>query len=348
MLKILAPKGEVFPYLERAKEYLLASATENVADYFIEIRDQACPVRIEWQSTDESAAKFLVQYARKRDFSDVISVEADGVNSIDVYNLYKSSEYFVKVTAFDKNGGLLSCAESTFQTTSLGPRVMMIENICNVRDFGGYETSSGKTLAQGVAYRGGSLTPLPRNPLDTMITDDGKAYMRDVLGIKAEIDLRSEEESGIPLAQGSVIPGVKLQYLTINGYDAAMKEPERFRKVFSAFADKSNYPLYYHCTAGSDRTGTVTFLLYAFLGVSEFDCIKSHEFSSFSIYGERNTKTGESSEWFRSFYDRLQSEYAGDTLQEKAKNYLRAIGVTQSEMDNIKGIFFGEIPIPKR
>lgn len=344
MLKILSPTGEVFPYIENAKKYLQAGAEANVADYFVEVRNAFVPIQVEWQYEGEPAENFLVEYARERDFSDKISLKTAGdARVVDLYNLYKASNYFMRITAFDKNGRVLERAFGEFQTTSLGPRVMNFDGICNVRDFGGYETMDGKKIVQGIAYRGGSVTPLPRDPLDTTLTKKGMAYMRDVLGIKTEIDLRSTEESGV--GEEGFIPGVKLIYATINGYDAAMKEPERFRKVFSLFADKNNYPLYYHCTAGSDRTGTVTFLLRALLGESELACIKDHEFSSFSIYGERNTKTGESSEWFHWFYDRLTSEYEGDTLQEKTVSYLHSIGVTQEEIETIKGIFFGDILI---
>ena len=344
MLKIIAPKGEVFPYIDNAKQYLLADVDAKVSDYFIEVRNPFVPVQIVWEYEGVGVERFLVEYATKGDFSDVLTVETAGnVRSVELYNLYKASDYFVRVTALDCLGKSLESAEGGFFTTALGPRVMNFDGICNVRDFGGYETLDGKKIVQGVAYRGGSVTPLPRDPLDTVLTEKGKAYMRDTLGIKTEIDLRSTEESGI--GEESIIPGVKLIYATINGYDAAMKEPERYRKVFSLFADKNNYPLYYHCTAGSDRTGTVTFILRALLGESELACIKDHEFSSFSIYGERNTKTGESGGWFHLFYDRLMAEYEGKTLQEKVVNYLLSIGVTVEEMNNIKGIFFGEIPV---
>lgn len=344
MLKIIAPIGEVFPYLENAKRYLQAGGDANVADYFITVRNAFVPIQVVWQYEEEPVEKFLVEYARERDFSDKISLETSGeTRSVDLYNLYKASEYFVRISGLDKNGKVMESAVGCFETTSLGPRVMDFDGICNVRDFGGYKTADGKEILQGIAYRGGSVTPLPRDPLDTTLTEKGMAYMRDTLGIKTEIDLRSVEESGV--SEEGFIPGIRLIYATINGYDAAMKEPERFRKVFSLFADKDNYPLYYHCTAGADRTGTITFLLRALLGETKLACVKDHEFSSFSIYGERNTKTGESSEWFHLFYDRLMAEYEGETLQEKVVNYLYSIGVTKEEMDNIKGIFFGEISV---
>ena len=170
MLKILSPTGEVFPYIENAKKYLRAGADANVADYFVEVRNPQVPVQIVWDYSGKKAQKFLVEYATREDFADGISVEVSGeTRSLDVYNLYKASNYFMRITAFDKDGRVLERAFGEFQTTSLGPRVMNFDGICNVRDFGGYETMDGKKIVQGIAYRGGSVTPLPRNPLDTTI-----------------------------------------------------------------------------------------------------------------------------------------------------------------------------------
>ena len=170
MLKILSPTGEVFPYIENAKKYLQAGAEANVADYFVEVRNAFVPIQVEWQYEGEPAENFLVEYARERDFSDKISLKTAGdARVVDLYNLYKASNYFMRITAFDKNGRVLERAFGEFQTTSLGPRVMNFDGICNVRDFGGYETMDGKKIVQGIAYRGGSVTPLPRDPLDTRV-----------------------------------------------------------------------------------------------------------------------------------------------------------------------------------
>ena len=180
MLKILSPTGEVFPYIESAKKYLLADADANVADYFEVVRNQQAPVQVTWQYEGDGVEKFLVQYATKGDFSDAITVETAGnERSVDLYNLYKSSDYFVRVTAYNQTEEALESADGGFQTTSLGPRVMNVEGVCNVRDFGGWKTMDGRTIVQGLAYRGGSPMPLPRDPLDTVITDMGKAFVRD-------------------------------------------------------------------------------------------------------------------------------------------------------------------------
>ena len=165
MLTILSPIGEVFPYLENAKRFLQAGAGANPVDYYAEVFNAYLPVSFAWKYEGEGVEKFLVEYARKEDFSDAITVETTGsIRSVDLYNLYKASDYFVRVIAYNKQGEVLESAESGFYTTALGPRVMNIDGICNVRDFGGWKTEDGREIVQGIAYRGGSLTPLPRDP----------------------------------------------------------------------------------------------------------------------------------------------------------------------------------------
>ena len=345
-LKILSPTGEVFPYAENAKGYLQAGEKGCIADYYIKGQENPyIPVQIQWQFHGPNVVKFLVWRAIKPDFSDAIAVETDGdARVVDLYNLYKATKYYVCVRAYDKDGKVLGSAESAFQTTSLGPRVIRAEGIYNVRDIGGYQTMFGKPILQGVAYRGGALTVSPTAPeFRSILTEEGKRCLSAQLGIKAELDLRTEKESDVPLGQGSVIPNATLTYITSDGYEKIFDRQyaEAYRKVFSYMSRKENYPLYYHCTAGSDRTGSVSYILLAFLGVSALECRQDYEFSSFCIYGLRGT---EDANCGLRYYDmcRLLNEYEGATLQEKAENYMRWLGVTQEEMDSIKHIFLGE------
>jgi hypothetical protein len=116
---------------------------------------------------------------------------------------------------------------------------------------------------------------------------------------------------------------------------------QSYRQLFSTLAVKENYPIYMHCTGGADRTGTVSFLLNAMLGVSELECIQDYELTSFSVYEERNTRSGPYAKYYEEFRAQLDA-YAGDTLQEKAEAYLIRIGVTKAEIDSIKAIMHGE------
>ena len=339
--------GEVFPYLDSIKGYLQAGAGAVVGDYYQNVSSQWAPVKIEWKWTATGAGKFLVEYATKADYSDAIAVEAGARDrSSEVYNLYKATTYYVRVSAFTRKGELVEKQEGEFYTTDLGPRFMKVDDVRNVRDLGGYTTTDGKTLAQGIAYRGGCLTIPPNNGQMNQISEAGKAYMSDVMGIKTEIDFRTAQEAGITLEQGSVIPGATLHYLTLNGYGEIFKGwyDGEMLQFFTMLSDENNYPFYIHCTGGADRTGTVIYLLHTFLGVSELECLQGYELTSFSSYGLRDTKSGGYKESWDAFMEKLNA-YAGNTKQEKAETWMRLIGVTQSQMDKIKAIFYGEVEV---
>ena len=170
--------------------------------------------------------------------------------------------------------------------------------------------------------------------------------MSEVMGIKSEIDFRTASESGITVEQGSLIPGASLTYITINGYGDIFKDwyDEEMLQFFTMLSDENNYPFYIHCTGGADRTGTVIYLLHTFLGVSELECLQGFEVTSFSSYGLRDTKSGGYKESWDAFMEKLNA-YAGATKQEKAGAWMRSIGVTQRQMDNIKAIFYGEVEV---
>ena len=106
----------------------------------------------------------IIEYATKKDFSDAISVEASAAKrSVDIYNLFKSTTYHVRITAVNTQGEPLHTAIGAFETTDLGPRFMYVDDVRNLRDIGGYVTEDGHVLAQGIAYRGGSPTAPPGN-----------------------------------------------------------------------------------------------------------------------------------------------------------------------------------------
>ena len=339
-LTMTAPSGEVFPYVEKARQYLAAGEGADVGDYYVDVDNPQVPITVEWEAEGITASKYLVEYATNENFTDALAVEVRGTASaVGLYNLYKATTYYVRISALDEQGDVIKKDYGEFYTTSLGPRVMDIEGVHNVRDLGGYETSLGKTIVQGIAYRGGSLTNPPKDShFNNDITEAGKKYMSEGMGIKAELDFRTPEESGV--VGGSVIPGAELTYITLGGYTSAFGSVA-YRKFFSYLADENNYPLYYHCTGGADRTGTVTFMLHALLGVSELECIQGFAFTTYSIYKYR---AAEGQLYWKEFQDmvaRLKA-YEGDTFQEKAENYVLSLGVTELEIYNIKAIFFGE------
>lgn len=329
-LTIVEGRGEVYPYHDRIKEWLSAPFGTDVADYYFETENQAKGIVLSWEYDGADAASFTLSYGERgcREEQKTEIVLGERITRYELFNLYKDTQYDWSITVTTDNGTSITKEES-FKTTSLGPRTLQIQDIYNTRDVGGYITESGKKTKQGLMIRGSEVP----------------GYLREVskkelqpLGIKTDLDIRGfGEESGYK--KESPIPGAQLKYVLITGYMGAFSLTENYKEVFSTMANEENYPMYVHCTAGADRTGTVIFLVNALLGVPETLLIQDFEFTSFSKWGIRSHLGGEEEYGpaFREFLGRLKT-YKGETLAEKTENYMLSIGVTQTEIDNIRAI----------
>lgn len=331
-------QGEVSPYAEKMQNWLSARAKNgevDVATYAVGVNNQAAPITLAWEFTSRYAAEKVVLEYGVKSATEKTRVELSGeVCSYELYNLYKATTYTWTVTgSFAKGEDCTASGE--FTTTDVGPRVMKIDGIYNVRDAGGWQTASGKRVKQGLLYRGGALEA-GDGYSQPSLKKDGKKYMSEVLQIKTELDLRGAEAD-----KASRITNATLRGIAVSGYaDAFSTHKDGYKEVFSFMAKKENYPMYVHCTGGADRTGTTIFLLNALLGVSENDLIVDYETTSFSIYGARSTKSGTYAPMFREFLTKLKA-FDGETLSEKTEKYMLSIGVTQTEIDNIRAIFLG-------
>ncbi len=342
-LTIVSPSGEVYPYIENVKKYLSAGNDAKVEDYYVKTENAYAPVTIEWKNTYKNVETIKIEYSLNSDFSEAETAETEGHKTrYNLYNLYKASKYYVRVTAYIK-GGETATAVSEFETTDNGPRMMKIDGIYNVRDLGGYLTESGERTKQGLFYRGGALSKSTIQAFDFVsLTEKGKKFMSEELGVKTDVDLRSAAEN-LNLTE-SPIPEANLEYYGVGGYLSAFSDKEGFARLFAALSDKSRYPVYMHCTGGADRTGTVSFLINALLGVDERTLIQDYELTSFSVYsGDINDVRSINSKVysFKPFVEKLKT-FEGETLSEKTKNYMLSIGVTETQIYNIKAIMLGK------
>lgn len=328
---MIAP-DTAYPYNDQAKAYLTAE-NPTVDDYAVLMTDSAQDIKIVLECPVEGA-KFKVEYGTRADYSDAVTVNTTG-KSIAVNNLLRNTKYYVRITA--TANGITRQAESSFKTADIGPRVMTVGGITNVRDLGGYETSFGKTTLQGLAFRGAQLDIKGTSRL----TAQGAELLGTDIALGLEIDLRTASETG-GLTK-SIVTSAKYLNSRIGSYTAAFSsdQKELFRQIFASYADVNNYPIYVHCVYGADRTGTVCYILNALLGVDEKTLIQDYEFTTFSDAGLRSAATNAEMKAFLTSFNAL----SGSTPAEKAENYLLSIGVTNEEISTIRGIFFGEIPI---
>ena len=120
------------------------------------------------------------------------------------------------------------------------------------------------------------------------------------------------------------------------GVDASENDPS-LRKVFSILGNKDNYPAFFHCSIGTDRTGYVAWLINSVVGVGEEDLWRDYLFSNFGNIGGSRDKA-----YIADGYPKKIKETEGDTLQEKAVNFLLKKGIKQQEIDTIREMMLGQ------
>jgi len=243
------------------------------------------------------------------------------------YNLIPGETY----TLYSYNDGALTPV--TIHT--LGQlRMIRAEGVDNVRDLGGWPTENGKRIKYGLLYRGVEMNTAS-NTLSSkansvhQLTSEDKRIFRQDLGIKAELDLRNEDE--IPLKGISAL-GEDIVYANYNISFGEISSDSNRSRLLSCFRFISeqiedNHPVYIHCKWGADRTGLICMLLEGLLGVSQSNIDKDYELTSFT----GNTRYRFDVAYQLVLKDILALE--GRSLQEKFRNCWKLFGATDAELD---------------
>lgn len=246
----------------------------------------------------------------------------DGGQSVQVELLKTGTDYDYQVHIALSNG-----AEHTLSgrfTTASTPRVLSVDGLANVRDFGGWTGLDGKTIRQGLLYRGSTMDGVHKP--EYKLTEKGLEQMKSLLGIRVDMDLR---------ASGEDVLGEDVPHIYLGSYQYSICFEERGMKaiarVFEQLANPENYPMYLHCTHGADRTGTVCYLLGAILGMNDRDLRLEYDLSALYFWYICTPDMDE-------FIAKIQ-EYPGETTKERAENYLLSTGVTMEQIESIRDIF---------
>lgn len=175
-------------------------------------------------------------------------------------------------------------------------RTILLEGAANLRDIGGYRTTSGRYVRWGRVYRSGTLAALTDSDLNTLAA----------LGIKLVCDLRSDDE--VSTAPDRRLPDADYARIPINAdrdgdsrqrlrallfdksrFNTMLLEIYRriidehaavFGDVIRRLADENNLPALIHCTAGKDRAGLAAAILLLALGVPEETVIADYTLSN--------------------------------------------------------------------
>lgn len=185
--------------------------------------------------------------------------------------------YTVSYVKDYKNKGMVSQAGKVHIFDGVAP---------NMRDLGGWKVDGGH-IAYGKLFRGARLEWISR---------EGKDVFLDELGISVDLDLRGSVPG--ESKAGPVVEGVEYLLLPVERYlgRGTGKTEELYQLAIRCIIGwlGEGRAVYFHCTAGADRTGSLAFLIEALLGVSESDLSKDYELTTF--FGrhtrQRNSRAG--------------------------------------------------------
>lgn len=195
----------------------------------------------------------------------------------------------------------------------------------NVRDLGGWACDGG-TVKYGLLIRGGKLSAADR------------AVLVGELGIQHDLDLRGREGGGSgdePDMEESPL-GSDVWYTRTQQYAWYALTPVAtwqayLRCVIDAVTHRE--PVYFHCTAGADRTGTLACVLEGLLGMSQSDIDKDYELTTFySGSGSDATARRRNEADWKGLINAIKA-VSGDTFRDKCVHF--AVGTCGMSLADI-------------
>lgn len=98
-IEIVSPSGTVIPYSAAIEAYIETGAGANVSK-FDKKKEYSRPVAIEWKYDGENANGFKIEYSPASDYSEAVVCKTGAEDrSVNVYNLYKGTKYYLKISA---------------------------------------------------------------------------------------------------------------------------------------------------------------------------------------------------------------------------------------------------------
>ena len=294
-------------------------------------------VQFSWRSTGKEKKFFALLVSETPDFKKYKTVFAKGeqVRALPaLLNLHPGKKYYWRIAG--PHGKELSPV-SFFMTDPQPPRWLMLEGPKNIRDLGGYKTFDGKTVKYGLLFRGERLNENSGNYCHTgrnRLTVEDLDFFRNELKIRTDLDLRSKLET----AGMTCSPlGKDVQFLNCPSSSyLKIFTPQGKRnmvRIFRVLAKKENYPIYFHCSGGADRTGATALIANGLLGVSENDLCADWGHTFFPrLPDNMNQKIRRNFNFAATIRGFSAYGKPTDPLHKKIENYLLSGGITPQEI----------------
>jgi protein-tyrosine phosphatase len=211
-----------------------------------------------------------------------------------------------------------------------------LEGCFNFRDLGGYATRDGRHVRWRRLYRSDALHHL---------SDADLRHVRDELGVRTIVDLRSSaERSGEPTSPLAA-PPVQVHHVPLFDRERSGSTPSlpladiylmllRFAREPIANAVRvlasSNEPALFHCAAGKDRTGIVAAVLLGALGVRDEDIVEDYAATKQGLVGIVERLRGSDS------YQYVFTELPPDTLHAEPETMARVLKEAGEEYGSMR------------
>lgn len=312
------------------------------------------PIYRNWQNVTDAIKNFIdnTTYNPNDYTTTQISSYAPAVPLADNYNgkcatipvqtgTIKTNEYSISVT----NGNVdlfnsipLSCnGYGNFVEGSLVDKGVLYPNYFlrwiktitthNTRDIGGWECDGG-TIKYGKIYRGGE------------ISSEDREVLVNQCGVKHEINLIGGTSGNSALGSDvSITHSTKYNWYKLTDNNGSVTSwTQQLTGLFNAV--KENKPIYAHCQQGADRTGTFIYIIETLLGMSQSDCDKEYELTSFAPNDSTlETKCDRARNGYHTLSDLITDVNAknGSTFKQKVINWVvNELGFTNDDINNFR------------
>ena len=293
-------------------------------------------VTLNWEyeaPSDKELSKFQVMFGQEEDLSDGYVVNGTTANSISFSNPFLGDNYF-KVIANFTDGTTEESDINIFKVDETAPRNLDVGNMPNVRDMGGRTTYAGGKIKQGMIYRtAGNKFDNRSNVDDACIEVLTKQFK-----VKTEINVANSTSNNVNL-NGVKVENAYMAYGSVP-YSNLARNSVRIRQIMDILSKEENYPVFYHCRIGTDRTGITGVMINGLLGVPFNEVIQDYGFSNFSpIDNQRYPgKTPDNNgDDIKKYIDELLA-LPGKNFQEQTYNALLALGCPAEQLNAIINI----------
>ena len=321
--KFLEYKGEGDDYYKSIPTSYYPNGTKHLSD--------PLPISLTWKyraPSGKKVAKYSIVYGQKADLSDGYKVDGNADPTITFNNPYLGTNYYKLVATFTDETSQESSIRQ-FEVDSNYPRNLKIAGMTNCRDLGGRVLEDGGKIKQGLIFRTSGKNQ--NGSLTKATTEE----MVNHLKLKNEINLAGDSNSyNLELKGTTLVSACRMDTSSTGGFHHFSRNTEAVKNFFEFLANADNYPLYYHCKIGTDRTGVCTVLLTGLLGVSVNEIYQDYIFSNFGKIGERRSiGNGDSHDMMKYMNDLLAMP--GKTFKNKVYNVLLGIGLSRATLDAV-------------